>query len=737
MKYQYLLILILLISCGRKESIDYIQYVDPLLGSGPSSIESPKAHPNTALLNGQTIPAITAPFGMTQWTPEIHNVEQQCAAPYYYGGTILQGFRATHWLSGSCSQDYGSFGIFATNKNKPFRYLPSQRGGLYMLNVDNLSPAFAATMFPEMGIMTEMTATKRCGFFRFSWLDPKNATIIFDVNNDVDKGYIKIDLEKQEVYGYNPVFDNNGPTGISGYFVARFDKNFVRHGTFGNNDYEDSSTERQNQKTVGAYVVFDINSEETVRMKMGTSFTSIENARKNLETEISDWDFEATKNNLEQQWNSLLGKIEIETEDKNELTKFYTALYHSLQQPRLFSDVNGDYPAFSEQYKIKNTTEFDVYGDFTAENTFRAQMPLLSLIAPKQYNDMVKSILVQAEEGGWLPASTMANNYAETMRGDPVTAILTDAAIKGFDFDTENAYSFMLKNAISIPEPEEVEKGKGRPGLESYIEFGYIPLDETQEGQQTNNEVARTLEYSYNDWCVAQVARKLGKIDDQTTLESRIYSYSNVFDESLGWVNGRYSDGSFFEDFNASKPESFLAESSPKEYSFFVPHDIPGLIELTGGKDIFNQKLDDVLNSVYNQSNVAGQHIPYLYNYTGNWEKTQKIVKEILKNKYDINPWGLCGYDNAGQLSAWYVFSTMGFYPTCPGSNDYQLSSPVFNKITLHLDKDYYSGGNFVLKTEGEAKSTVFNEVNYNGTKIETSIRHEDIKKGGTLLFSK
>lgn len=737
MKYLYLLLLLFIISCSQKESPNYIQYVDPLLGTGPATVESAKAETGAPLSNGQTIPAITAPFGMTQWTPEIHNYEKPCLAPFYYRGTILQGFRATHWLSGACTRDYGSFGIFATSKNKEFRYLPSQRNSLYMLNLDKLSPAFAATMFAEMGIMAEMTTTKRCGFFRFSWLDPEEATIIFDVNSDENKGYIKIDFDKQEVYGYNPVFGNNGPTGISGYFVAKFDKNFVQYGTFGNNDYKDGSVERQDQKTVGAYVIFDIKAEETVKLKVGTSFTSIENARKNLEAEISDWDFEATKQNLEQEWNQLLGKIEIETEDKNELKKFYTALYHSFQQPRLFSDVNGDYPSFSQQYKTENTKDFDVYGDFSAENTFRAQMPLLSLVAPKQYNDMVKSILVQAEEGGWLPASTHANNYTETTTGDPFTAILADATMKGFDFDTDNAYLYMLKNATTIPSQEELAEGKGRPGLESYIEFGYIPLDDLQEGAQLNGEVARTLEYSYNDWCVAQVAKKLVKANDQANFESRASSYSNVFDESQGWMNGRYSDGSYFEDFNAGARESFFDGGSALEFSFFAPHDVRGLIELAGGTESFEQKLDDVLNSGYVISDVNGQQIPYLYNYADVWGKTQKNVKELLKANYDIGPGGLSGHDNAGQLSAWYVFSTMGFYPVCPGSNEYQLSSPVFQKVTLHLDKAYYPGGDFTLKTSGDARSAIFEKAAFNGKEVGTSIQHEDIQKGGTLVFSK
>lgn len=742
MKYWSLLLLLLfIISCNKKETTNYIQYVDPLLGTGPSTTVSSKANTGAPLANGQTVPSVTAPLGMTQWIPEIHNYEKQCLAPFYYRGTILQGFRASHWLSGACSRDYGSFGVFATSKNKDFRYLPSQRNSLYMFNTDNLSPAYAATMFPELGIMSEMTATKRCGFFRFSWLEPNNPTLIFDVNSDQDKGYIKIDLEKQEVYGYNPVQNTNSrdgvPAGIAGYFVAKFDKDFVQYGTFGNNDYEDDSTERKDEKTVGAYVVFDIKAKETVKLKIGTSFTSIDNARKNLDAEISDWDFESTKAQTETEWNKILGTIKVESTDTLELKKFYTAMYHTLQQPRLYSDVNGDYPAFSQQFEIKNTKDFDYYGDFSGENIFQAEMPLLSLIAPKQYSDMIESMLIMAEEGTWLPSSTMSNNYSNTGTGDNLTVILTDAAFKGFDFDLNKAYSFMLKNATKSPDIAELNEGKGRTGLESYIEFGYIPLDKIQDGEQTDGEVARTLEYSYNDWCVARMAEKIGKTDDQGTFESRAYSYSNVYDESQGWMNGRYSDGSYFEDFNANAPEPFFNGNSAKQNSFFVPHDVPGLIELTGGKESFLLKLDDALKSDYKISNASGQLIPYLYNYAGSWEKTQKSVKEILRTNYDIGPGGLSGHDNSGQLSAWYVFSAMGFYPVCPGSNEYQLSSPVFDKISLHLDKTFYPGEDLILKTDEKAKTTVFGKASLNGKDIGTYIRQEDIAKGGTLHFSK
>ena len=742
MKYYYLFLLLFIASCSQDRTVDYLSYVDLMIGTGPASTTSAESVSETQRPNPLTIPAVTAPFGMTQWTVQIHSDEGECMAPFYSRGTISQGFRATHWINGSCSQDYGSFGIYPTSRDRQFRYLPNQRNTMYMLNTEDLSPAYAKTMFPELGIMAQMTATRRCGFFNFSWLDPKNPTIVIDVNNNQGEGYIRIDIEKQEVYGYNPVnklYNGAGePAGLSGYFVAKFDKEIVKYGTYGNNDYQDDSFERKDQEVMGAYVMFDFNDKETLKMKMGTSFTSIENARKNLEAEISGWNFDETRKNIENDWNELLGRIEVESENEKELTKFYTALYHATLYPRLMSDVNGDYPAFTQDHVIKNTSDFEYYGDFYTQNTAPAQMPLLSLIAPKKYNDMVKSLVAKAEDGQWLPSASMWNNYTSAQTGDFSTTILADAALKGFDFDVEKAYHFMLKNALETPDREAFMNGAGRRSLEAYIQFGYIPLEnEMLEEPTPESQVTRTLEYAFNDWSVARVAEKLGKTSDYENLLLRSFSYSNVFDESKGWMNGRFADGSFTEDYAINKKQAFFNGSTAHLYSWYVPHDIPGLIELFGGEEIFEQRLDDLLKSTkYEHALPVCQHIPYLFNYTGNWEKTQKAVKDLLKQEYSSELGGLSGLEGAGQLSAWYIFSSMGFYPVCPGSNEYQLSSPVFEKVTLHLDKNYYPSGKMTLSTDGVARSTVFRKVKLNGKETGTTLLHSDIQKGAKLRFS-
>jgi predicted alpha-1,2-mannosidase len=521
--------------------------------------------------------------------------------------------------------------------------------------------------------------------------------------------------------------------------MAKFDKKILKYGTFGDFDYKHGTTERKNQQKLGAYVSFDIPENATLKMKIGTSFTSIENARLNLNTEIPSWDFERTKLKLENTWNEMLSRIEVESENTDELTKFYTSMYHSLFHPRLYSDVNGEYRGFGPDSTVHVVEGFDYYCDFSNWDIYRAQMPLLSIIAPGEYNDMVKSLVVKAEQGGWLPIFPMWNNYTSAMIGDHSTSIIADAFMKGFDFDINKAYQYMHKNAFEIPPEEDYKDGKGRRALESYIQFGFIPLeDEVPDAFHKREQVSRTLEYAYNDWCVAQVAKKLDKTDVFNELSARSLNYSNVFDETKGWMCGRYADGTFTEDFDPNKDMFYITEGTPKHYTWYVPHDMEGLTQLMGGKETFKRELNQLIkNKEYWHGNEPSHQIPFLFNYVDQWDKTQQTVKNLLITEYDLGPGGVSGNDDAGQMSAWYIFGSMGFYPVCPGNNEYQLSSPTFEKITLNLDKNYYPGGKFILKAESAGKKTIFNKAKLNGKEIGTSITHEDIQNGGRLEFLK
>ncbi len=738
----YAIFLLLFISCKQSHIKNYIQFVDPLIGTGEATTRAAAQNPGDHVDHGQTIPAVTAPFGMTQWTMQTNATEKKCLAPYYFAQNIIQGFRATHWTSGSCVQDYGSFTVYPTSIENDFRYLPDQRGSLYIFDNATLSPAYLAANLIDNHITTEITATKRVGFFRFSWLESKDQTVIIDVNSDEGEGYIKIDVENREIVGYNPVhriYSGTGkPAGFSGYFVARFDKKIVKYGTYAGPDYNHGTTEQKDKNDIGAYVSFEIGEGETLKMKMGTSFTSIENARKNIDAEIPDWDFEKCKKELEKTWNTFLSKIEVEGGSTEDTTKFYTAMYHSLIHPRLYSDTNGEYPGFDGDTTVHKAEGFNYYCDFSNWDIYRAQMPLLSIIAPEEYLDMVKSLVVKAEQGGWLPIFPMWNSYTSAMIGDHSSSVICDAAMKGFDFDLEKAYSFMRKNAFETPKKDrDYFDGKGRRALQSYLQYGYIPLEDQVPGAfHAREQVSRTLEYAYDDWAVAQVAQKLGKTEDFNILIKRAQNYRNVFDPAKGWMCGRFADGSFTDNFNATGNMPYITEGTPKHYTWYVPQDVDGLIELMGGKEKFHHELNQLIdNREYWHGNEPSHQIPYLFNYVDDWKKTQETVKKLLYNEYGTEPGGLSGNDDAGQMSAWFVFGAMGLYPVCPGSNEYQLSSPVFDKVTLHLDKEYYPGKKFELKIEPGNNYKAFSVVKINGKETEPKISHEDLQKGGSLEF--
>lgn len=736
--------IIFLSGCSSNEKKDYLKYVDLLVGTGPATTPSAAARQGDKVNNGQTIPAVTAPFGMTQWTPQTQSTEKKCVAPFYWGTVNIQGFRATHWTSGSCVQDYGSFTFFPTVRGEAFRFLPEQRETLYMYDIDNTTPAYFTAIMPEYNILAEVTSTARSGFFRFSWLDPENATIIIDVNSDEGEGFIRIDTERNEVTGYNPVhriYNGHGkPAGFSGYFVATFDKPIVKTGTYAENEFFNGVNEQQNKEKIGAYVSFNLSASDAVKMKVGTSFTSIDNARLNMEAEIPHWDFDKTKQELENTWNELLGRINVEGSSNDDMYKFYTAMYHSMLHPRLYSDVNGAYPRFGGGGNVEKAEGFDYYCDFSNWDIYRAQMPLVSLVAPKQYNDMVKSLIVKAEQGGWLPIFPMWNSYTSAMIGDHSTSVIADALAKGFEFDVEKAYHYMRRNAFEVPaDEEEYIDGKGRRALQSYLEFGYIPLeDEVVHAFHRREQVSRTMEYAYNDWAVAQVAQKLGKTSDYNELMARALNYTNVFDAEKGWVCGRYADGSFTDDFSADRTMYYITEGTPKHYVWHVQHDVPGLIEMMGGREVFSEKLNSFIdNKEYWHGNEPSHHIPFLFNYIGRWDKTQKTVKFLLQNEYSTGSGGLSGNDDAGQMSAWFVFGSMGFYPVNPGSNEYQLSSPVFDRVTLNLDKDFYSNKNFTIQTSPNNRYGVFSKVKLNGKEIKPVITHDELRNGGKLEFVK
>jgi len=727
------------VSCKQTPPQYLIKYVNPLIGSSYSRVLTDRFNAQPVGY-GQTIPAVSMPFGMTQWTPQIDQTENPCVAPYYSTFLYHQGIRATHWLNGSCQADYGSFTFMPINGT--FVHAPGQRRSPYDLETLESSPAYLSIHLHRYMIQSEVTATERAGFLRFSWLDPDNPCIIIDVNSDQGKGYLHIDPEKNEISGYNPVYraTNAGEesAGFSGYFTARFNQPFIKFGIYTGHDYEDGKTEAQNEPNLGGYVFFDLSENQTVQVKVGTSFTSIEKARLNLEAEIPHWDFKQVRTEAEMEWNDILGRIVVEGKNEQDKIVFYSALYRCLLQPRLFNDTDGSYVEFDKTGEICKTEDKDYYVDFMSRDIFASQMPLVSLIAPREHEAMIHSLILKAEQGGRLPLAPFKNGYYPEKGGDYVSPLISDAIVKGFDVDTEKAWPWMAKNAFEPAGTQESNHGLGRSRLEAYLTYGYIPVCDEPEADSVNgNEVSRTLDYAYNDWCLAQAAKKLNREEEYKSLSIRAENYANVFDPESGWVCGRLANNYFTQDFREDEEMTWLDSGTPRQNSWFVPHNIPVLMDLMGGKNQFAKKLDNLITSgEYEHGNAPALFIPYLFNYVDNWEKTQETVKNILFSEYDPTFGGIPGKDVEGKLAAWYVFSAMGFFPVNPVSNTYQLSSPVFKKVTLKLDKEYYPGKKFELFGNSEDPTCIYNEATLNGKKIGTEITYRNIQKGGRLEFS-
>ncbi len=735
------LAILMIVSGCQKKTENLIQYVNPLIGTGPSTGPGGLKHNQGSESWGQDIPAVATPFGMTQWTPQTRDSENKCVSPYYFGAGNLQGFRGTHWLGGSCTQDYGSFTIMPMTGY--LRTFAVDRAASYMHDNETSTPAYYSCLLQKYLTFVEITSTARAGFFRFSYVQKDQAIILITPNSDEGKGYIKVDPEKQEIYGYNPVhriYQGWGePAGFSGYFVVRFNRPLENYGCYYQMEDLKKQTEISGKPDIGAYARFSVTEKDVILAKVGTSFTSLEAARANLDAEIPHWEFEKTKAETEQIWNESLSAIKLKGGKTEDLTKFYTAMYHSMLYPRTFSNVDGTYPEFDGNKSIKKVEDGHVYyDDFSLWDTFRAQLPLVSLIAPDKYEDMMKSLVLKAEQGGWMPIFPMWNSYTSAMIGDHANTALGDAYLKGFDIDIDRAWPYMRKNAFEIPSYEDFNNGKGRRAIMSYLENGYIPLeDSVKEAFHKMEQTSRTLEYAMTDDVLSKVASKYGKTEDAQMLAKRGQNYQNVFDDETKSMRGRHLDGTWSKDYNPLARASYLTEGTPMQHLWFVPQDIPGLFDLIGDQKQVREKLDELFDTgEYWHSNEPCHHIPYLYNYLGDPAETQRKVKNILATEYTAYDGGIPGNDDSGQTSAWYVFSAMGFYPVSPGSGEYQLSSPIFTEVELNLNPKYYPGKKFKISLDDPDTSKTFDKVELNGKESQFVLKHEDIRKGGKLEFS-
>jgi len=735
----WVLMLGAMLSCQREMGSSLLTHVHPLTGSAPSLRGSSVGRPGLYGDAGQTVPAVTAPFGMTQFTPQTRSGEKPGIAPYYFLDGMTQGIRVSHWTSGTNLSDYGSFTLSPVSGQ--FTLSPHARKAAFFFDNDHHSPAYCAMHIPLFDLITEVTATRRCGFLRISWLNPNDAMIVIDVNNDRGEGYLEIFPEKNEIVASNPVegiFPGEGVSaGFSGHMVLRFDNGFESYGTCTGSDYHRGECLIRDQPGMGGFVKLKLDASQLSRIRVGTSFTSVEEARANLEAEIPDWDFDSARKALETTWEQLLARAEVTGGTPEQRNIFYTALAHSCLHPRLFSDVSGTCPGFGGDTTLQRAEGFDYYTDFAAWDTYRAQMPLLSLIAPREYRDMVTSLVTAASQWGWLPSASLRNGPQPAATGDYVAAIIGDALMKGFDIDREKAWSLLRRNCFETPgQPEAYARGMGRPSLGSYQQLGYIPLEEIVSFPfRREEQVSRSLEYAYGDWVAAQVARLVGENADEEALRLRAENHTLLFDPEKGWICGKFADGTFTSDFAPDGYVPWLTESTPRQATFSVVHDLPGMVERMGGAEEFRRRLEAFFSDGgYWHGHGPNYHVPYLFNAAGDWAATQHTITRLMAAEYSDDPAGLGGQDDAGQFSAWYVFSAMGFYPVCPGSNTYFAGAPLFPKITLHTGENGKERP-LVIETQTKQPGKPFASLRLNGKTITPVLNHDQIRKGGKLLF--
>ncbi|HEX8429240.1 GH92 family glycosyl hydrolase [Hymenobacter sp.] len=730
-----MLALLGLLPAAVGQTPDLVRYVQPLSGTAASTTVAALKHGEGTEHLANTIPAVGTPFGMTQWTPQTRLTEVKCQAPYYFRDTLLTGFRGSHWLSGSCTQDYGSVTIMPITGK--LRTQAAAYATRFSHQTETTTPAYYQVTLPKYQLRAELTATTRCAILQFTATQTDSLYLLVSPNSDQAKGFVQVNAQKGEIQGYNPVhriYQGWGqPAGFKGYFLVQVERLGGRGGTYSGGQAS-PAVSVQNRKDIGAFLGFKVKKGETLRVRVGTSFSSLEGARRNLASEIKDWNFAALTAQNKLVWEKALAQIQVETPQERDKRIFYTALYHTMQQPRLYNDVDGTYPVFAGNNQNKKLAKGSYYDDFSMWDIYRAELPLYELLRPALVNDWVQSMIMKGQAGGWLPIFPCWNSYTSAMIGDHGTAFIASAYTKGIrSYDVPEAYRLMRQNAFDQASPDDYRNGKGRRALASYSKYGFVPLeDSVQEAFHKKEQVSRTLEYGYDDYALAQVAKGLGKTADYEALTKRSQGYRQVFDPAVGLVRGRHADGQWYSPFRPDTRESYITEGTPRQYTFYVPQNVPDLARLMGGPAKLEAALDTLFRrNEYWHGNEPGHQIPFMYNYTASPWKTQQQVRRILAEEYSDGPGGLSGNDDAGQMSAWYVFAALGFYPLDPVSNQYLLCAPLFDRINIQLPV----GKPLEIICHKATKDAAYiAAVKWNGKPYPYNyLQHADLVQGGKL----
>ena len=720
-------------SVGAANTAEPVDYVSPLVGT-LSKFE---------LSTGNTYPAIAMPWGMNFWMPQTGKMGDGWA--YVYTHDKIRGFKQTHqpspWIN-----DFGQFSVMPVTGAPEFDQ--DKRASWFSHKAEIAKPYYYRVYLADHDVVAEMAPTDRAVAMRFTFPESDKSYIVVDA---FDRGsYAEIIPEQNMIVGYTTRNSGGVPENFKNYFVLKFDKPFTYKAAVADGKV-DASLLKSESNHSGAIVGFKTKRGEQVNVRVASSFISPEQALLNLK-ELGDGNFDRVKRQGRDRWNEVLGRIEVEDDNVDHLRTFYSCLYRSALFPHSFyeMDANGQ-PIHYSPHNGKVLPGY-LYTGTGFWDTFRCLFPLLNLVYPSVNEKMQAGFVNVYKESGFLPEWS-SPGHRGCMVGNNSASVVADAYLKGLrGFDAETLWE-AVKHGANAVHPQV--SSTGRLGFEYYNKLGYVPYD-----VKINENVARTLEYAYDDWCIYKFGKALGKSDKELKpFLNHAFNYKNVFDKETNLMRGRNKDGKFQTPFSPLKWGDAFTEGNSWHYTWSVFHDPQGLIDLMGGKATFNAMLDSVFNvpplfddsyyggviheiremQIMNMGNYAHgnqpiQHMIYLYGYSGEPWKTQYWIREVMDKLYNANPDGYCGDEDNGQTSAWYVFSAMGFYPVCPGSNEYVLGTPYFDKVTLHLE----NGKTMTITAEdNSADNRYIQAMKLNGMGYgKNYLTHEDLLKGGSIVYT-
>ncbi len=691
---------------------NYASLVNPFIGTGG---------------HGHTYPGASMPFGMMQLSPDTRLEGWDGCGGYHYSDSLIYGFSHTH-LSGTGIPDYCDILLM------PFagdvKWSNKEYASPFSHKNEKAHAGYYEVLLDKHNVKAALTTSVRSGMHQYTFAPAATeGKVLIDLKHrdEVLESSIEV-LNDYEVKGMRR--SKSWATSQVIYFYLKFDHPIKSYG-IAQDDLLKNGISKAAGKNIKSFFSFDLKDGKTVQVKVGISGVSTENAHMNLDTEIPGWDFNLVKTNAENAWNKELSKIEVTGGTKDEQAVFYTALYHASLNPNTYTDVNGEYRGTDKQ--VHKANGFINYTVFSLWDTYRALHPLMNIINKKRSNDWINTFLVQYKYGGMLPVWELSANETFCMIGYHSIPVIVDAYKKGIvNFDKEEALKAMMDYAES-----------NRYGLTAYQAKGFISNDEDHES------ASKTMEYAYDDWCIAQFAKMIGRDDVYKKYTERSLYYRNLFDPSTHHIRGKVQ-GFWFSPFKAGEVNNFFTEGNSWHYSFAAPHDINGLAKLMGGQEKFYAKANELFTTKeplsgrdqadvtgligqYAQGNEPSHHMAYLFNYAGKPWRTQELISKINKEFYLNSPDGLIGNEDCGQMSAWFIFSAMGFYPVTPASGVYALGTPVFDEVKLHLE----NGKTFTITAKDLSRNNFYVKgVQLNGVAhAATFIRDEDFANGGSMVF--